>query len=144
MSVFVQALGDMVESIAAAVLIDTELDLDRVWRILEPILSPFATPDNLELPPWRELNELCDHLGYFIKEKCTTKGETVRAEVTVQLKDVLLSREANDRTKKDAKGEAARLLLTDLEVRLKTPFFLSIILFLFFYEWCIFNALSAG
>lgn len=55
------------ESIAGAILIDTKLNLDEVWRIFKPILSPIVTPDKLELPPLRELIELCDSLGYFIK-----------------------------------------------------------------------------
>ena len=111
-----QALGDMFESIAGAVLIDTKLNLDEVWRIFEPLLSPIVTPDKLELPPLRELNELCDSLGHFIKEKCTKKGEMVHAQLTLQLKDVLLVGEGNDRSRKAAKGEAARLLLKQLEV----------------------------
>ncbi|KAH0969724.1 hypothetical protein GBA52_028320 [Prunus armeniaca] len=58
-----KALGDMVESIAGAILIDSKLDLDEVWRIFKPLLSPIVTPDKLELPPLRELIELCDSLG---------------------------------------------------------------------------------
>ncbi|XP_018503569.2 endoribonuclease Dicer homolog 3a isoform X1 [Pyrus x bretschneideri] len=112
-----KALGDMVESIAGAILIDTKLNLDEVWRIFEPLLSPIVTPDKLELPPLRELIELCDLFGYYKKEKCTNKGETVHAELTVQLKDVLLTGEGCDRTKKGAKGEAARRLLKKLEER---------------------------
>ena len=107
------------ESIAAAVLIDQNLNLDEVWRIFKPLLSPIVTPDKLELPPLRELNELCDSLGYFIKEKCTKKGETVHAELTLQLKDDLLTGEGYDRCRKAAKGEAARRLLKELEVWLK-------------------------
>lgn len=115
----------MVESIAGAVLIDTKLNLDEVWRIFEPLLSPIVTPDKLELPPLRELIELCDSLGYFIKEKCTKKGETVHAELTLQLKDVLLIGKGQDRTRKTARGEAARCLLKELEVSLIPALLLS-------------------
>ncbi|KAA3486194.1 endoribonuclease Dicer-like protein 3-like [Gossypium australe] len=64
-----KALGDLIESIIAAILIDTNLNLDEVWRIVEPLLSLIVTPDKLELPPLRELNELCDSLGVFHKGK---------------------------------------------------------------------------
>lgn len=111
-----QALGDMVESIAGAILIDTELNLDEVWRVYKPLLSPIVTPDKLELPPLRELIELCGSLGYFYKEQTVKKGETVHAELSLQLKDVLLIGEGHDRTKKAAKGEAAHRLLKELEV----------------------------
>lgn len=111
-----QVLADMVESIAGAVLIDTQMDLEKVWMIFEPLLSPIVTPDNLELAPMRELIELCCHLGYFISSKCTVAGDVVVIELGVQLKDVLLVREGEAKTKKGAKEKAAVLLLEDLKV----------------------------
>lgn len=104
------------ESLVGAVLIDTKLNLDEVWRIFKPILSPIVTPDKLELPPLRELIELCDSLGYFVKENCTLKGEMVHAELRLQLKDVLLVGEGQERSRKAAKGKAASQLLKKLEV----------------------------
>lgn len=104
------------ESIAGAILIDTKLNIDEVWRIYEPLLSPIVTPDKLELPPLRKLNELCDSLGYFIKEKCIKKGDTVHAKLSLQLKDALLIGRGCERSRKSAKGEAACQLLKELEV----------------------------
>ncbi|XP_022754727.1 endoribonuclease Dicer homolog 3 isoform X2 [Durio zibethinus] len=112
-----KALGDLVESIVGAILIDTNLNLDEVWRIVEPLVSPIVTPDKLELPPLRELNELCDSLGYFIKESCINKGEIVHAELRLQLDDILLVGEGFDRSRKVAKGKAASYLLKELENR---------------------------
>ncbi|KAG1358569.1 putative Endoribonuclease Dicer [Cocos nucifera] len=112
-----KVLGDIVESIAGAILIDTKLDLNKVWKIFEPLLSPIVTPDNLELPPLRELSELCSHHGYFLNTKCEFKGDTVVAILEVQLKDVLFVRRGCERNKKAAKGQAAVLLLKDLEER---------------------------
>ncbi|KAF7134712.1 hypothetical protein RHSIM_Rhsim08G0003600 [Rhododendron simsii] len=112
-----KALGDMVESIAGAILIDTKLNLDEVWRIFKPILSPIVTPDKLELPPLRELIELCDSLGYFIRETCIKKGEQSHAELRLQLEDVLLVGEGFGPNRKAAKGQAAFHLLKDLEGR---------------------------
>ncbi|KAK1262916.1 hypothetical protein QJS04_geneDACA009520 [Acorus gramineus] len=112
-----KALGDLVESIAGAILIDTKLDIERVWETFEPLLSPIVTPDKLELPPLRELQELCSHHGYFMKSTCTNKGESVVAELTVQLIDDLLVRQGCDKSRKVAKGQAAALLLKDLKER---------------------------
>lgn len=112
-----KALGDLVESIAGAILIDSKLNLEEVWRIFEPLLSPIVTPDNLELPPLRELNELCDSLGYFVKETLVKMGEMVQAELRLQLKDVLLVGEGCDKSRKAAKAQAALLILKDLENR---------------------------
>ena len=103
-----QALGDVVES--------TKLNMDEVWRIFKTLLSPIVTPDKLELPPLRELRELCDSLGYFIKETCIKNGEMVHAELRLQLKDVLLLGEGFGHNRKSAKGQAAVHLSKDLEV----------------------------
>ncbi|KAL2346622.1 hypothetical protein Fmac_000622 [Flemingia macrophylla] len=114
-----KALGDLVESIAGAILIDSKLSLDKVWKAFYPLLSPIVTPDKLELPPFRELNELCDSLGYFVKvkENCEKKGSTTHVEVSVQLPNTLLAKEATGANKKTAKGEAAFHLLKELEKR---------------------------
>ncbi|XP_050268142.1 endoribonuclease Dicer homolog 3a isoform X1 [Quercus robur] len=112
-----KALGDMVESIAGAILLDTKLNLNEVWRIYKPLLSPIVTPDKLELHPFRKLNELCASRGYFIKEKFIKKGDMVHAELSLQLKDVLLIGEGYEGGKKFARGEAACRLLKELEKR---------------------------
>lgn len=112
-----KVLGDLVESIAGAILIDTKLNLDEVWKIVKPLLSPIVTPDKLELPPLRELIELCDSLGYFLKDHCMVKGDTVHAELRLQLKDELLVAEGCGQTRKNAKGQAALKLLKDLEYK---------------------------
>ncbi|KAF5190912.1 Endoribonuclease dicer-like protein, partial [Thalictrum thalictroides] len=112
-----KALGDLVESLAGAILIDTGLNLDNVWRIFRPLLSPIVTPEKLELPPFRELNEICSHRGYFIKETCIKKGEVVHVELFVQLEDILLKGEGCDKRRKAAKGQASLYLLERLEER---------------------------
>lgn len=111
-----QALGDFVESIAGAMLIDTKLDLEEVWRVFKPLLSPIVTPDKLELPPLRALLELSDSLGYFVKEKWRKKGDMVLAELSLQLQNVLLVKEGQGPNRKTAKGDAAFRLLKELEV----------------------------
>lgn len=114
---FPKALGDLFESIAGAILIDTKLDVKEVWRIFEPLLSPIVTPDNLELPPYRELGELCSSLGYFFKEYCVNDEGMVLAELKLQLKDILVLGEGIGKTGKTARGQAALHLLKHLESR---------------------------
>ncbi|PNT71104.1 hypothetical protein BRADI_2g23187v3 [Brachypodium distachyon] len=109
-----KVLGDIVESIAGAILIDTKLDLDVVWGVFKPLLSPIVTPENLELPPFRELLEWCNRNGYFLGIKCTD-GEKLQAILDVQLKDMLVVRRGFGKNKKDAKAHAASMLLKDLE-----------------------------
>ncbi|XP_074265288.1 endoribonuclease Dicer homolog 3-like [Silene latifolia] len=108
-----KALGDLVESIAGAILIDTKLQIDEVWRVV----SPIVTPENLELVPFRELNELCDRRGYFFKEQCVNHNQVIFVELKLQLTDILLIGEGIARTRKAARGEASFHLLKDLEDR---------------------------
>lgn len=112
-----KVLGDIVESIAGAILIDTKLDLDVVWGAFEPLLSPIVTPENLELPPFRELLEWCDKNGYFVGINCRDQGDKIMATLDVQLKEMLLARQGCGKNRKDAKAHAASLLLKDLEVK---------------------------
>ncbi|XP_020549446.1 endoribonuclease Dicer homolog 3a isoform X2 [Sesamum indicum] len=112
-----KVLGDLVESIAGAILIDSSLNLDKVWKVFKPLLSPIVTPDKLELPPSRELMELCDSLGYFIKEHFAADGDIVRAELKLQLEDVLLEAQGSGPNRKASKGMAALCLLKELELR---------------------------
>ncbi|XP_041994061.1 endoribonuclease Dicer homolog 3-like isoform X1 [Salvia splendens] len=112
-----KVLGDLVESIAGAVLIDSKLNLDEVWRVFKPILSPLVTPEKLELAPSRKLTELCDSLGYFIKEHYFTESDLVHARLKLQLETVLLNGQGSGPTSKAAKGMAALQLLQKLESR---------------------------
>ncbi|XP_076918654.1 endoribonuclease Dicer homolog 3-like [Bidens hawaiensis] len=116
-----KAIGDLVESIAGAMLIDTKLDLVEVWRIFKELLSPIVTPDKLELPPYRELMEFCDSKGYFVKDSCRSSGDGVIVELRLQLEDALLVADGTGNKKKFARGQAALKMLSQIEVRL--PFF---------------------
>ncbi|XP_078169437.1 endoribonuclease Dicer homolog 3a-like [Carex rostrata] len=111
-----KVLGDIVESIIGAILIDTEFNLNEVWEIVESLLSPLVTPENLELPPFRELSELCSQRGYYLGITCMkSKDEMVTAVLEVQLPELRVKSKAIGRNTKEAKGEAAFRLLKDLE-----------------------------
>ncbi|RLN16547.1 hypothetical protein C2845_PM02G11130 [Panicum miliaceum] len=112
-----KVLGDIMESITGAIFIDVNFNVDMVWKIVEPLLSPMITPDKLALPPYRELLELCSHLGCFINSKCTSKGEELIIEMTVQLRDELLIAQGHDRNRKSANAKAAARILVDLKKR---------------------------
>ncbi|ONM05636.1 dicer-like 102 [Zea mays] len=112
-----KVLGDIMESITGAIFIDVNFDVDLVWKIVEPLLSPMITPDKLALPPYRELLELCSHLGCFIESKCTSEGEELIIEMKVQLRDEQLIAQGHDRNGKTAKANAAARILVDMKKR---------------------------
>ena len=94
-----------------------------MWKVFEPLLSPIVTPASLELPPFRELSELCSGHGYTMDITCNNDGDDLVTELKVQLEDVLLVRQGRSRSKKTSKACAATLLLKDLEV-CSTPYIL--------------------
>jgi endoribonuclease Dicer len=70
-----QVLGDLVESIAGAVLVDTCFDLDKVWAVMKPLLEPIVTPATLDLHPVTDLEEIYD------QHSKDGRNSTVRYEV---------------------------------------------------------------
>nr|POE50315.1 endoribonuclease dicer like 3 [Quercus suber] len=80
-----KALGDMVESIAGAILLDTKLNLNEVWRIYKPLLSPIVTPDKLELHPFRKMKELCASCVLLIGEGYEGEKKIARGEAACHL-----------------------------------------------------------
>ncbi|KAF3783235.1 Endoribonuclease Dicer-like protein 3a [Nymphaea thermarum] len=88
-----KVLGDLVESIAGAILIDSKLNLGEVWRVFKHLLSPFPTPDDLQLHPLRELGEICGEAGCPLGTEFRKEGDQTIAKLTVQLKDGQLAAE---------------------------------------------------
>ncbi|XP_028180116.1 endoribonuclease Dicer homolog 2-like isoform X1 [Glycine soja] len=61
-----KVLGDIVESLAGAILVDSGYNKEVVWQSIRPLLEPLVTPETLKLHPIRELNELCQKRSYKI------------------------------------------------------------------------------
>ncbi|KAG4946137.1 hypothetical protein JHK87_042144 [Glycine soja] len=59
-------LGDIIESLAGAILVDSRFNKEVVWQSIRPLLEPLVTPETLKLHPIRELNELCQKRSYKI------------------------------------------------------------------------------
>lgn len=55
-----KALGDIFESVAGAIYMDSGMDLDEVWRVYEPMMTPLIKKFSLCVPraPVRELLEM--------------------------------------------------------------------------------------
>ncbi|XP_072965109.1 ribonuclease 3-like protein 2 [Typha angustifolia] len=54
-----KVLADIVEAIAAAVYMDCNFDLDKLWKVIRVILEPIVTMETLDQQPVTMLNELC-------------------------------------------------------------------------------------
>ncbi|GLJ31492.1 hypothetical protein SUGI_0631970 [Cryptomeria japonica] len=108
-----QVLGDILESISGAILVDTQLELDIVWEKIKPILSPSTGKNKtIELQPVRELRELCDQQHYNYSSDITKKENVSVATVQIQIE---ICGEGSDTNKKSAQIKAAKHALAQLK-----------------------------
>ncbi|MCO5569280.1 hypothetical protein L7F22_022992 [Adiantum nelumboides] len=114
-----KVLGDLVESIAGAILVDSGFDLDRVWSVMVRILSPLVTPSTLPLHPIRELHELSQSKGLsFVWKKTSTsasKEEEATATGQIEVGNEVISETAKGQLKKTARKNAAQKILSALK-----------------------------
>ncbi|KAL5723260.1 hypothetical protein ACHQM5_006678 [Ranunculus cassubicifolius] len=110
-----KVLGDIIESLAGAILIDSGYDKDTVWKCIRPILEPLATLDSMKIQPIVELENLCRSKGYESETRVgCVDGET---SITVEVKadGVLYSDTRSGMKKKEGKKLAAKAVLRMLK-----------------------------
>lgn len=113
-----KVLGDLVESIAGAILVDSGFDLDRVWSVMERLLSPLVTPSTLPLHPIRELHEVSQYRRFpFTWKKTQKKGKLSLATAEVEVDNEVITKTASGQRKKTAKKDAAQQVLYALMSR---------------------------
>ncbi|CAH2046367.1 unnamed protein product [Thlaspi arvense] len=77
-------LSDLVESIAGAVYVDVNFDIQRLWEIFRCLLEPMFTLEDLrqQQEPLTMLSQLGDKLGRRIDVRCCKDGDSsITAEV---------------------------------------------------------------
>ncbi|KAI3789476.1 hypothetical protein L2E82_02273 [Cichorium intybus] len=58
-----KVLADILESLIGAIFIDTDYSMDDTWKVVERLLQPLITPENLKLHPVAKFNEACQKMG---------------------------------------------------------------------------------
>ncbi|KAJ1414388.1 Ribonuclease III domain [Sesbania bispinosa] len=81
---FPKVLGDIIESLAGAILVDSGYNKEVVWQSIMPLLEPLVTPDTLKLHPTRELHELCQKKGYTLEKDVSCKDGVTCYRIQVQ------------------------------------------------------------
>ncbi|KAI3807875.1 hypothetical protein L1987_23811 [Smallanthus sonchifolius] len=66
---FPKVLGDVIESLAGSILVNSGYNKEIVFKSIRPLLEPLVTPETLKLNPVRELNDLCKKNHYEIKKQ---------------------------------------------------------------------------
>ncbi|KAJ9703323.1 hypothetical protein PVL29_004924 [Vitis rotundifolia] len=82
-SSFPKVLGDVIESLAGAILVDSDYNKEVVFQSIRPLLEPLITPETVKLHPARELSELCQKEYYDIKRVVVSQNG--KASVTIEV-----------------------------------------------------------
>ncbi|XP_004240163.2 ribonuclease 3-like protein 3 [Solanum lycopersicum] len=62
-----KVLADVVESLIGAIYIDCNFSMDITWQVVENLLQPMITPENLETHPVTKFYEVCQRNGWSVK-----------------------------------------------------------------------------
>uniref|UniRef100_T1GUG5 RNase III domain-containing protein n=1 Tax=Megaselia scalaris TaxID=36166 RepID=T1GUG5_MEGSC len=109
-----KALGDVFESIAGAIYLDSGMSLDTVWRVYSKMMKPEIEQFSNSVPksPIRELLELEPETAKFGKPEKLADGRRVRVTVEIFGKGTFRGIGRNYRI---AKGTAAKCALRYLK-----------------------------
>uniref|UniRef100_A0A0D9VNU3 Endoribonuclease Dicer homolog 1 n=1 Tax=Leersia perrieri TaxID=77586 RepID=A0A0D9VNU3_9ORYZ len=107
-----KVLGDIFESIAGAIFLDSGYDTSVVWKVFQPLLHPMVTPETLPMHPVRELQERCQQQAEGLEYKASRAGNVATVEVFV---DGVQIGVAQNPQKKMAQKLAARNALVVLK-----------------------------
>ncbi|XP_044491357.1 endoribonuclease Dicer homolog 1 [Mangifera indica] len=107
-----KVLGDIIESIAGAIFLDSGRNTAVVWKVFRPLLHPMVTPETLPMHPVRELQERCQQQAEGLEYKATRSGNLATVEVFIDGVQVGV---AQNPQKKMAQKLAARNALAVLK-----------------------------
>ncbi|XP_077209764.1 endoribonuclease Dicer homolog 2-like isoform X2 [Tasmannia lanceolata] len=110
-----KVLGDVIESIAGAILIDSGFNKEAVWESIRPLLEPLVTPETMKYQPVRELELLCGSKGYVKKFIKTSNNGIAGITAEVEAHGVIYRETCTGENKKTAKKLAAKAVLETLK-----------------------------
>lgn len=77
-------LGDVIESLAGAIFVDSGYNMDVAFKSIRPLLEPMITPEKIKFHPVRELTELCQKQHFEMKKLVSSRKDNM-ASVTVHV-----------------------------------------------------------
>ncbi|XP_031480421.1 endoribonuclease Dicer homolog 4 isoform X3 [Nymphaea colorata] len=110
-----KVLGDLVESCAGAILLDSGFDLNLVWETMMPILDPLMNLSSLKLNPVRTLRELCQSHKFQLSFPASKVEDVFSVQAKVNVRDTFLVGHGTNRNKKAAERQAAEEALKKLK-----------------------------
>ncbi|GFZ11346.1 dicer-like 2 [Actinidia rufa] len=116
---FPKVLGDIIESLAGAILVDSGDNKGTVLQSIRPLLEPMVAPETVRLHPVRELTELCQK-EHYVMEKASVSCDKGVASITIEVeaKGVTYKQTHTASDKKTAKRLASMDILNSLKERM--------------------------
>ncbi|GJW07505.1 endoribonuclease Dicer homolog 2-like protein [Tanacetum coccineum] len=112
-------LGDVIESLAGAILIDSGYNKEQVFASIMPLLEPLVTPETLKLHPVKELHDLVQKNHYEMR-KHTKRSEdgTISFTIEVEAQGIIYKETCQTQDKKMAERLASKSVLKLIKVKL--------------------------
>ncbi|XAR65808.1 Ribonuclease III [Bertholletia excelsa] len=113
-----KALGDIIESLAGAILIDSGYNKEIVFQSIRPLLEPMITPQTVKLHPVRELNDLC-HKEHYVKQKTVvSSGSTSTVTIKIEANGITYEHSHTASDRKVANKLACKAALDSFKERM--------------------------
>ncbi|KAF9674540.1 hypothetical protein SADUNF_Sadunf10G0137700 [Salix dunnii] len=112
----ITVLGDVIESLAGAILVDSGYNKEIVFQSIRPLLEPLITPETVRLHPARELTELCQKQSFDYKKSVSHNGRIASFTIVVEANGEIFKHTATAADKKTAKKLASREVLKSLKL----------------------------
>lgn len=113
-----QVLGDIIESLAGAIYVDSGHDKETVFRCMKPLLDPLVTPETLRIHPKRELIQLCQQENYTMRKTQISRNANdglAHALVAVKARGVVHEETRSAKDRKLAERLACKAVLKTLK-----------------------------
>ncbi|KAJ9546095.1 hypothetical protein OSB04_025802 [Centaurea solstitialis] len=111
---FPKVLGDVIESLAGAIFIDSGFNKDRVFDSIRPLLEPLVTPETLKIHPVKELHDFCQKNHFEIKKKykrSDNNNDTILFTIEVETGEAVFKDTCKAADKKMAERLASKSVL---------------------------------
>ncbi|PPR81130.1 hypothetical protein GOBAR_AA39584 [Gossypium barbadense] len=113
---FPKVLGDVMESLAGAIFVDSGYNKETVFRSIRPLLEPLITLETMTVHPVKELNELCQKKHYEQRKPIVSHDNGVSSvTIEVEANGEVLKHTSTASDRKMAKKLASKEILKSLK-----------------------------
>ncbi|GAV83983.1 DEAD domain-containing protein/Helicase_C domain-containing protein/Ribonuclease_3 domain-containing protein/PAZ domain-containing protein/dsRNA_bind domain-containing protein [Cephalotus follicularis] len=112
---FPKVLGDVIESLAGAILVDSDYNKEAVFQSMRPLLAPLITLETMKHHPVKELNDLCSKKHFHLKKPVFHKSHVSSITIEVEANGAVYKHTSKAADKKMAKKLACKEVLKALK-----------------------------